>query len=162
MFEHVTEHFQQEKFARKLVDFCKQKESQLTALTSKRLLSYRFTFLNYLLLVVPERKDEIVVNKSIVEPELSNLDDDQSNQQTKVPIFVLHPSGTHYIPMCVDLSLVSHGFNRSSPIHDQTPCHPISIPVNFSSTSSLSDSCELDIQNINVIGARHQTSVRPN
>ncbi len=87
-------------------------------------------------------------------------------EQIEVPIFVLHPSGTHYIPMCIDSSIVSHAFNnksnisRSSSVNEQ--CHPVSIPVNFNPTSTISDPYEVDIQNINVIGMRHQTSVRPN
>ena len=92
---------------------------------------------------------------------------DKSFQQTKVPIFALHPSGTHYIPMCIDSSIVLNAFNNrnkknSTTINEQLQCHPVSIPVNFDVTSSISDPYELDIQNINVIGTRHQTSVRPN
>lgn len=91
-----------------------------------------------------------------------------SDSTVKVPIFVLHPSGTHYIPMCIDSSVVSHAFkkpsnfSRSSSTTEQVQCHPVSIPVNFNPISTCSDSFELDIQNINVIGTRHQTSVRPN
>lgn len=86
----------------------------------------------------------------------------------KVPIFVLHPSGTHYIPMCIDASIVSHAFTRisnsshSSSTADQAQCHPVSIPVNFNPLTAVADSYELEVQNINVIGTRHQTSVRPN
>lgn len=88
----------------------------------------------------------------------------------KVPIFVLHPSGTHYIPMCIDSSVVSHAFKKptsivpciSSTANEQAQCHPVSIPVNFNPLTASSDSYELDVQNINVIGSRHQTSVRPN
>ena len=90
----------------------------------------------------------------------------------KVPIFVLHPSGTHYVPMSIDASIVSHAFSKTSSFSRSTSsssltnepiqCHPVSIPVNFNPISSLSDPYELDIQNINVIGTRHQTSVRPN
>ena len=90
----------------------------------------------------------------------------------KVPIFVLHPSGTHYIPMSVDASIVSHAFTKKSSYSRSTSssslasepiqCHPVSIPVNFNPINTLSDPYELDIQNINVIGTRHQTSVRPN
>ena len=90
------------------------------------------------------------------------------NQETKVPIFVLHPSGTHYIPMCIDASAVSHTFKTNddkshpSSTTNQIHCHPISIPVNFNPTTVLSGSYELEIQNINVIASRHQTSVKPN
>jgi len=98
-----------------------------------------------------------------------SIDEQQNSiQKTKVPIFVLHPSGTHYIPMCIDSSIVSHAFNnksnisQSSSINKQLQCHPVSIPVNFNPVSAISDTYELDIQNINVIGTRHQTSVRPN
>ncbi|CAF1214417.1 unnamed protein product [Adineta steineri] len=95
----------------------------------------------------------------------------QSDSNVKVPIFVLHPSGTHYIPMCIDASVVSEAFKKNTNLShtlsttDQVQCHPVSIPVNFNSTTTtttLCDSYELDIQNINVIGTRHQTSVRPN
>lgn len=95
----------------------------------------------------------------------------KSDSSVKVPIFVLHPSGTHYIPMSIDASIVSDAFNKSSLSrtsststtagHEQIQCHPVSIPVNFNPISSLSDPYELEIQNINVIGTRHQTSVRP-
>jgi hypothetical protein len=92
-----------------------------------------------------------------------------SDPIVKVPIFVLHPSGTHYVPMSIDASLVSHAFTRN-PSHSRTSslptepvqCHPVSIPVNFNPITSLTDPYELEIQNINVIGTRHQTSVRPN
>jgi hypothetical protein len=89
----------------------------------------------------------------------------------KVPSFVLHPSGTHYIPICIDASVVAHAFPthcssssvvRLSSSQHAVQCHPVSIPVNFHSHSSTSASYELDIQNINVIGSIHQTSVRPN
>ena len=93
-----------------------------------------------------------------------------SDPTVKVPIFVLHPSGTHYIPMSIDASIVSDAFKKSSlsrssststNSNEPIQCHPVSIPVNFNPISSLSDPYELDIQNINVIGTRHQTSVRP-
>jgi hypothetical protein len=92
----------------------------------------------------------------------------QSDPTVKVPVFVLHPSGTHYIPMSIDSSVVSHAFKKNSNLShssstaDQAQCHPVSIPVNFNPITTFSDSYELDIQNINVIGTRHQTSVRPN
>lgn len=95
---------------------------------------------------------------------------DKRDPSVKVPIFVLHPSGTHYIPMSIDASIVSDAFNKNSLSrtsststngHEQIQCHPVSIPVNFNPISSLSDPYELEIQNINVIGTRHQTSVRP-
>jgi len=92
----------------------------------------------------------------------------QSDSNVKVPIFVLHPSGTHYIPMCIDSSVVSHAFKNNSNLSrslsttDPAQCHPVSIPVNFNPITTLSDPYELDVQNINVIGTRHQTSVRPN
>ncbi|CAF0829641.1 unnamed protein product [Rotaria sordida] len=92
---------------------------------------------------------------------------EQYDSPVKVPIFVLHPSGTHYIPMCIDASIVSHAFTKNSnrahsSTTDQALCHPVSIPVNFNPITAASDAYELDIQNINVIGTRHQTSVRPN
>jgi len=70
--------------------------------------------------------------------------------------------------MCIDSSIVSHAFNNksnkspSSSANEQPQCHPVSIPVNFNPMSTISDSYELEIQNINIIGTRHQTSVRPN
>ncbi|UJR37143.1 hypothetical protein I4U23_029853 [Adineta vaga] len=100
--------------------------------------------------------------------ELTSSMDERSNSHVKVPIFVLHPSGTHYIPMCIDASVVSHVFEKKSNLthssftSNQVHCHPVSIPVNFNPAMTLSDPYELDIQNINVIGTRHQTSVRPN
>jgi len=103
------------------------------------------------------------LQSSIIDQQTSTQ---QSNSNAKVPIFVLHPSGTHYIPMCIDSSVVCHAFKKhSSSSHsstDQAQCHPVSIPVNFNPIPTFSDSYELDIQNINVIGTRHQTSVRPN
>jgi hypothetical protein len=63
--------------------------------------------------------------------------------------------------MCIDSSIIIQAFNNKSK-NEQYPCHPISIPVNFNSISSISDQYELDIQNINVIATRHQTSVKPN
>jgi hypothetical protein len=105
------------------------------------------------------------LQSSVVERQTSTQ---QSDSNVKVPIFVLHPSGTHYIPMCIDSSVVFHAFkknsslSRSSSTTDQSQCHPVSIPVNFNPITTCSDSYELDIQNINVIGTRHQTSVRPN
>jgi hypothetical protein len=67
--------------------------------------------------------------------------------------------------MSIDLSIVSHAFHHKSQvssINEQLQCHPVSIPVNFNPVSTRTDPYELDIQNINVIGTRHQTSVRPN
>jgi hypothetical protein len=63
--------------------------------------------------------------------------------------------------MCIDSSIISHAFNNKPNI-EKLQCHPVSIPVNFNPMSAVSDPYELDIQNINVIGTRHQTSVRPN
>ena len=101
----------------------------------------------------------------VVEEETSTK---RCDVNVKVPIFVLHPSGTHYIPMCIDSSIVSHAFNshsnlpRSSPSRtEQTQCHPVSIPVNFNPMITISDPYELDVQNINVIATGHQTSIRP-
>ncbi|CAF3419086.1 unnamed protein product [Rotaria socialis] len=93
---------------------------------------------------------------------------EEYDSTVKVPIFVLHPSGTHYIPMRIDASIVSHAFtrnpnlSRSSSTTDQARCHPVSIPVNFNPIAALSDPYDIEVQNINVIGTRHQTSVRPN
>jgi len=103
---------------------------------------------------------------------------------TSAPIFVLHPTGTHYVPMIIDSSLVSHAFEpqfsqmqakvnkkrlqqenekelqgkqRDEPF--QLLCHPITIPVNFRRCEEFPN--VYDTQNINVIGYRHQTSVEP-
>lgn len=99
-----------------------------------------------------------------------SMDDRQSSTQQPdphltIPIFVLHPSATYYLPMNIDASLVSRTLKKntnytSTPEHVQ--CHPVSIPVNFSPLATLTDSSELDIQNINIVGNRLQTSVRPN
>ncbi|CAF0877245.1 unnamed protein product [Adineta steineri] len=107
-------------------------------------------------------------DRDTIENHLSINEQRKSIEAPKVPIFVLHPSGTHYIPMCIDSSIVSRAFNnqsnisRSSSITEQPQCHPVSIPVNFNPVPAISDPYELEIQNINVIGTRHQTSVRPN
>ena len=126
--------------------------------------------------VVPAKKDSKMSSKHFSSSSSPTTNpDDSSNfcqfsiddrspslpSNTQVPIFVLHPSGTHYIPMSVDLSLVSHAFHSKSS-HEQPPCHPISIPVNFTPHPIPADPYEIDIQNINVIATRHQTSVRPN
>ncbi|CAF1400373.1 unnamed protein product [Adineta ricciae] len=94
--------------------------------------------------------------------------DDGENypKQIKVPIFVLHPSGTHYVPMHIDSSVVSHVFrkkpNASHPscANEKAHCHPISIPINFTPEPIVFEPCRLDLQNINVIGTKHQASVR--
>ncbi|CAF3514376.1 unnamed protein product [Rotaria socialis] len=101
--------------------------------------------------------------------ERSKIQNDENNsiKQAKVPAFVLHPSGTHYIPMHIDSSIVINAFNNHANlsqtcfVNEQPQCHPVSIPVNFNSISILSNQHELDIQNINVIGATHSTSVKP-
>lgn len=131
---------------------------------------------DHFLLVVPTRKELSISCKHFAHPPSPTTQtDDHSNlyqftiddrspsfpSNTQVPIFVLHPSGTHYIPMSVDLSFVSHAFHSKSS-HEQPPCHPISIPVNFTPQAIPADPYEIDIQNINVIATRHQTSVRPN
>jgi len=109
-----------------------------------------------------------------------------NNEQmsTSAPIFVLHPTGTHYVPMIIDSSLVSHAFepqfahmrakdSKKRLQHEnekefqgkqheeqyQLLCHPITIPVNFRRTEEFPN--VYDTQNINVIGYRHQTSVEP-
>ena len=120
------------------------------------------------ILVVPSKKENISLceisntRRSGEHEDLRQFSIDQDIlPSVKVPIFVLHPSGTHYIPMCIDLSIVSHAFPTKSPssIPEQLQCHPVSIPVNF---NPITDPNEVEIQNINIIGTRHQTSVRPN
>ncbi|CAF2045527.1 unnamed protein product [Rotaria magnacalcarata] len=121
--------------------------------------------------------DELCTTSTVEEDKPSDhqssmLDGQTSTEQydstVKVPIFVLHPSGTHYIPMRIDASIVSHAFtrnpnlSRSSSTTDQAQCHPVSIPVNFNPITAISDPYDIEVQNINVIGTRHQTSVRPN
>lgn len=139
------------------------------------------------ILVVSERKSNLKLPKPIdsqsdtdynafsisdVKPkeENRNTSSDKpisSIQQSKVPIFVLHPSGTHYIPMFIDSSAVANAFKKKSDqtqkssVDEQLHCHPVSIPVNFNPTPNISEHYELDIQNINVVSARHQPSVRP-
>ncbi|CAF0850408.1 unnamed protein product [Didymodactylos carnosus] len=112
----------------------------------------------------------------------SNSRDNESenytgNPSSSAPAFVLHPSGTYYIPMAIDTSLVAHAFEQKD-LHnpfshirsgkdchtndESLLCHPISIPVNFhcnSASYTVTDS--IDIQNINVVGTRHRTYVRP-
>lgn len=116
-----------------------------------------------------EESKQVDNSSTNFERQTSSSTQSSSDMNVKVPIFVLHPSGTHYIPMCIDSSVVSHAFrktssnlSRSSSTNEQVQCHPVSIPVNFNPISTSSDSFELDVQNINVIGTRHQTSVRPN
>jgi hypothetical protein len=161
-------HFNNDQFLPDLIHHIKQKESEsknLTGLIKSPRISNKFFSSN--ILVVPDKKKQIISSKKPLHPtcDTSKSDDEHPNSipKTQIPIFVLHPSGTHYIPMCIDSSLVSHAFNNStlSQSTEQFQCHPVSIPVNFNTTSIIADSSELDIQNINVIGTRHQTSVRP-
>lgn len=127
-----------------------------------------------------QHNDKLCIISDVEGCEHTNLQNSTKDQQTstqqydsaiKVPIFVLHPSGTHYIPMCIDASIVSHAFAKTSNVSNPSSsssttenpqCHPVSIPVNFNPMTALSDPYELEIQNINVIATRHQTSVRPN
>ena len=110
--------------------------------------------------------DKICVISQVEGSKYNDNPSTSTESNIKVPIFVLHPSGTHYIPMCIDSSLVSHAFKKptatapciASTVNEPSQCHPVSIPVNFNPLTASSDSYELDIQNINVIGSRHQTS----
>ena len=50
-----------------------------------------------------------------------------------VPIFALHPKGTYYIPMSIELSLIGSLFNPPSadPANEEAILHPVTISVNF-------------------------------
>jgi len=99
---------------------------------------------------------------------------------SSAPIFVLHPSGTHYIPMIIDSALVAHAFesrfsqkelesNQQQQQQQQQDdpnsllCHPITIPVNFRRYDNTYTNMYnvYETQNINVIQCRHETSVEP-
>lgn len=132
-------------------------------------------------LVVPEKTAKIKGKKSVetrcqtseISDELFNRTDTNPSQsseqlstinQPKVPSFVLHPSGTHYIPICLDASVIAQAFPNPSNkgnASQSLQCHPVSIPVNFHPSANVNESSLLDVQNINVIGSIHQPSVRP-
>jgi len=99
---------------------------------------------------------------------------------TSAPIFVLHPSGTHYVPMIIDSALVAHAFEppftkkqlaqdknqqqqqQAEQRYDSQQsllCHPITIPVNFRRSEDLYPVYET--QNVNVVQCRHHSSVEP-
>ena len=92
-------------------------------------------------------------------------DPHSSGMQTKVPSFVLHPAGTHYIPICLDASVVAQAFpnptTNKGPTSQPLQCHPVSIPVNFHRSANLNAGYVLDVQHINVKGSIHQPRVRP-
>ncbi|CAF3029532.1 unnamed protein product [Rotaria sp. Silwood2] len=103
------------------------------------------------------------MNKSQAENIFQSSINEEINsiRKSEVPIFVLHPSGTHYIPMCIDSLIVFNTFNNNKfnqtqilSINEQPHCHPVSIPVNFNPVLTLSDQYELDIQNINAVATR--------
>jgi hypothetical protein len=48
-----------------------------------------------------------------------------------LPGFVLHPSGTHYMPMSVSYTTLPDMFQGGGPEHGPSVFHPISIPVHF-------------------------------
>nr|CAG4642934.1 EOG090X0J7Y [Evadne anonyx] len=50
-----------------------------------------------------------------------------------VPIFALHPKGTYYIPMSIELALIGSLFNPPSadPATEEAILHPVTISVNF-------------------------------
>ncbi|UJR09081.1 hypothetical protein I4U23_013328 [Adineta vaga] len=170
-YEYLEKHPPHNRILPDFIQFSTEKEIELTDLTllpeRKKLLDSKPR---------PSNSDEHMCTISNVQTvhdhdnifQFSIDDEENSIEKTKVPIFVLHPSGTHYIPMSIDSSIVSHAFNKksnlshSSSMNEQFHCHPVSIPVNFNPISAMSDTYELDIQNINVIARRHQTSVRLN
>jgi len=183
LFEYLEEYPDSEQFLIDLTQHFKTKEIDLKSLTvmpdRKRpkylTISDKRTQSSHKEQTTKSNKDDdkICVISAVEEYKQSELQSSnieqqssiqQSDSNVKVPIFVLHPSGTHYIPMCIDSSVVSNAFKKknSRSTTDQAQCHPVSIPVNFNPITTFSDSYELDIQNINVIGTRHQTSVRPN
>ena len=121
---------------------------------------------------IPEKKNKIKSKPRKLLParcDTSNTNDDilPSNSleplpviEAKVPSFVLHPSGTHYIPICLDASVITHAFPTPSKSLDVLQCHPVSIPVNFHPCANMNNTYALDVQNINVFGSFHQKSVR--
>ncbi|XP_021371008.1 transcription factor cwo-like isoform X2 [Mizuhopecten yessoensis] len=72
---------------------------------------------------------------------------------TPLPAFVLHPKGTHYIPLSIHPSHIQNIFpkesSRDSSGSNFPAYHPISIPVNFSgpcvSIKNLQPPCSADI-----------------
>ncbi|CAF1146494.1 unnamed protein product [Rotaria sordida] len=156
IYEYIEKHTNDKQLLTNIFQYIEEKEIELKNLT-----------------VVCDKKDKLKrqissqtnCNKSNSNDNPFSISDiNKQNNSTKVPIFVLHPSGTHYIPMYIDSSIIVNIFNnksnpfQTSSINEQVHCHPISIPVNFNPTSILSDQSELDIQNLNVIGTSHQTN----
>jgi len=65
----------------------------------------------------------------------SSAGDSGSGEEQKIvcplPGFVLHPKGTHYVPMSIHPSNVCQDFLNNSKYERNRVFHPISIPVNF-------------------------------
>ncbi|CAF3730583.1 unnamed protein product [Rotaria sp. Silwood1] len=175
-YEHIEKHTNDKQLLTDVFQYIKEKEIELKDITVIRDKKYdlKHQISSSINCDKSNSHENLFSISDISKPEKDNhtfqnsIDaQNTSNQQTKVPIFALHPSGTHYIPMCIDSSIVLNVFDnksnlcQTSSINEQLHCHPVSIPVNFNPMSALSDQYELDIQNINVIGTRHQTSVKP-
>ena len=167
MLEFIEKYSGDARLRQELVEYVQDRQIELKNLTGESLgRTIRLTS-PVSSLVIPERKPTDRLQRtatcSASDAEVTRLP--AATRETKVPSFVLHPSGTHYIPICIDASLISEAFasgpSRSSPGSDQVQCHPISIPVNFHPIVAPVNASDIDIQNINVIGTRHQTSVRP-
>ncbi|CAF3817152.1 unnamed protein product [Rotaria magnacalcarata] len=163
MYEYIEKQSNDKQLHAEIFQYIQQKEVELKDLMGE--------------IPISDKKNELKPPKTYCDKlndnrfslcERTKIQDDENNsiKQAKVPTFVLHPSGTHYIPMHIDSSIVINEFNnyanRSQTCfaNEQPQCHPVSIPVNFNFMSVLSNQHELDIQNINVIGATHLTGVK--
>lgn len=56
---------------------------------------------------------------------------DEEKTSNILPAFMLHPSGTHYIPLSIHPSNLSNDLKKMSQPQGLNVYHPISIPVNF-------------------------------
>ena len=71
-------------------------------------------------------------NSSVSDSSNGNLSSSSSGAyQSHLPGFVLHPSGTHYIPFSINRSNVGNKVCEEKPSLGPCVFHPISIPVNF-------------------------------
>ena len=75
---------------------------------------------------------ETAIVGTALKPELAECNFmDQPTEN--VPIFALHPKGTFYIPMSIELGLIGSLFNPPSadPANEEAILHPVTISVNF-------------------------------
>ncbi|CAF2848231.1 unnamed protein product [Rotaria sp. Silwood2] len=174
IYEHIEKHTNDKQLLNNLLQYIDEKEIELKDLTvicdKKDSLKRQTSSLKKSSQVNIDKPNSNVdqfsisnTNKSQAENIFQSSINEEINsiKKSEVPIFVLHPSGTHYIPMCIDSSIVFNTFNNNKfnqtqilSINEQPHCHPVSIPVNFNPVLTLSDQYELDIQNINVVATR--------